>query len=293
MKIEPTSATLGALVTDVDLRHISDSEFAQIEAAWHEHAVLAFRGQNLDDESHIVFSRRFGTLERLVAESIEGANPEIFLASNLRPDGTLDEPGGNRARFQQGNQYWHSDSSFKRITAKASLLRSVVIPSSGGETAFADMRAAYDALEPSRQEWLADKAAVHSYAYSQGMVGGLDVMSQEELDAVPPVPHPVVRVHPDTGRKSLFIGRHASHIVGEDLESSRTLLQELCAEACQPPRVYEHPWAVGDLVIWDNRCVLHRGRPWSVSEARDMHRTTVAGEDDADNEWNLSSDAAE
>ena len=148
------------------------------------------------------------------------------------------------------------------------------------------MRAAYDALYDDLKAWLEDKTAIHDYRYSQGLVGGMDVLTDEDWEALPPVEHPVVRTHPATGRKNLYIGRHASRIVGEDLEESRALLKQLCEDACQPPRIFTHRWEVGDLVIWDNRCALHRGHGWPADQARVMHRTTIAAAD-AVNEWRL------
>jgi len=290
MRIEAANATLGATIDDVDVRHIDDGTFARIEAAWFEYGVLVFRGQQLDDESQIRFSERFGALERLLTTSIEGARPEIFYVTNVGADGEFDQSGDSRDLFNKGNQLWHTDSSFKRVAAKGSMLRAVVLPASGGQTEFADMRAAYDALEEERKAWLNNKVAVHSYRYSQGQLGGLDLMSDAELDAIPPVEHRVVKTHPDSRRKLLYLGRHASHIVGEDIETSRALLQSLCVAACQPPRVYTHEWLPGDVVLWDNRCVLHRARPWPTDQKRDMRRTTIAG-DAPHNEWTMDSAA--
>ena len=288
MDIRPTHATLGAIVTHIDVRSLAADAFAELEAAWHEHAVLIFPAQHLDDEAHIAFSRRFGSLERLQTTAVEGAQPEIFMASNVGPDGRTDPVGSARFLHNKGNRIWHSDSSFKSNPAKASLLRAEAVPSTGGETEFADMRAAYEALDEEQQRWLADKVAVHSFRYSQGQVGGLDLMSATELDAIPPVEHPIVATHPATGRKNLFIGRHASHIAGAELEEGRARLRSLCAEACRGDRVYRHRWRVGDVVIWDNRCVLHRGLPYPVDQPRIMCRTTVAG-DQSGNDWVLGS----
>ena len=203
----------------------------------------------------------------------------------MKKDGSLWEARSDTGLMLKGNNYWHTDSSYKRIPAKASLLAAKVVPKTGGETAFADMRAAYDALDPAMQAWLADKIAVHSYAYSQGKVGGMGAITQDEWDALPPVEQPVIRTHPATGRRNLYIGRHASHIVGEDPGESRQLLERLCVEACQAPRIHIHKWAVGDLVMWDNRCVLHRGLGHPPDQPRHMVRTTVAGDSDEANEW--------
>lgn len=284
IQVEPIDATLGAVVRGVDLNQpLDDESFGEIHAAWLEHAVLVFPGQHLDDESHEAFSRRFGRLERVINRS-RGNSDTISNLSNVRKDGSLAKPASNLYLFHKGNSYWHTDSSFKRVPAKASLLSARQVPSEGGETEFADMRAAWDELDAKLQARLEDRIAEHSYRYSQGKVGGLDVLSKEELDALPPVEHPVVRTHPETGRKNLYIGRHASHILGEDVAESRALLENLCEEACRPPRVFTHHWQVGDLVMWDNRCVLHRGRPYPADQPRQMRRTTVAGEA-ADNEW--------
>ena len=284
VRVEPLDSTLGATVRGVDLgASLGDGEFEELHAAWLEHGVLVFPGQFLDDESHKAFSLRFGRLERVITRR-EGSTEVVSNLSNVRDDGSLIPPDGSRALFLKGNSYWHTDSSFKRVPAKASLLSARQVPTEGGETEFADMRAAWERLDPRMQARLEGKAALHSYRYSQGKVGGLDVLSEADLDNLPPVEHPVVRTHPETGRKSLYIGRHASHVVGEDVAASRELLETLCEEACRPPRVFSHRWTAGDLVMWDNRCVLHRGRPWPPDQPREMRRTTVAGEV-ADNEW--------
>jgi alpha-ketoglutarate-dependent 2,4-dichlorophenoxyacetate dioxygenase len=286
MDITPFDATLGATVTGVDLsRDLDDVTFAGIENAWYERGVLVFPEQNLDDEQQIAFSRRFGQLERLITTDIESI-PEIALLSNVRADGSLWEHKSEMGLFLEGNRGWHTDSSFKRVPAMASLLSGRRVPDSGGGTEFADMRAAWDDLNLATQDWLEDKIAVHSYIYSQGLVGGLSVLSEEEQEALPPVEHPLVRSHPKTGRRNLYMGRHASHILGEDVEESRALLQRLADDACQPPRVICHMWQEGDIVIWDNRCMLHRGQTWPGDQARVMARTTIAGET-IDNEWSL------
>ena len=284
--ITPTESTLGATVTGIDLRQLDDESFARIEDAWHQHAVLVFPEQDLDDEAHIAFTRRFGPLERNVTANNVGDNPETIVLSNVKPDGGIWKPESDHGLFLKGNSYWHTDSSFKPVPSKASILRAVQVPSRGGETEYADMRAAYDELDAELQARLDDKIGVHSYVWSQSQVGGMAALSEEEWNAVPPVEHPVVRTHPATARKSLYLGRHASHIKGEDVERSRSLLKSLCEEACRPPRTYKHAWRPGDLVIWDNRCVLHRGHGYPGDEARHMVRTTLAGEG-AGNEWNL------
>jgi len=286
MEISLFDATLGATITGIDLsRDLDDATFEAIEAAWYDRGVLIFPDQNLDDEQQIAFSRRFGELERLITTDIGGI-PEIALLSNLKSDGSLWPHKSDMGMFLEGNRGWHTDSSFKPLPAMASLLSGRRVPDTGGGTEFADMRAAYDALNLATQDWLEDKFGVHSYIYSQGLIGGLAVLTEEEQDALPPVEHPLIRIHPKTGRKNLYMGRHASHILGEDVEESRALLQKLCDEACQPPRVFTHIWRQGDIVIWDNRCVLHRGQTWPEYQARVTARTTIAGET-GDNAWAL------
>ena len=286
-EITPTDATLGATVRGVRLAAIDEAGFAAIERAWDEHAVLVFPDQHLTQAEQVAFSRRFGELERSLTASNVGADPEVIVLSNIREDGSLWPARSAHGLFLEGNNYWHTDSSYKRIPSKGSALAARIVPETGGETAFADMRAAWDALDAETQDWLASKRAVHSYAYSQGKVGGTEALSKDEWDALPPVEHPVVRRHPATGRRSLYIGRHASHIVGEDQDESRALLERLCADACRRPRVFTHRWRAGDLVLWDNRCVLHRGLGHPPDQGRHMTRTTLAG-DGAANEWSLT-----
>ena len=284
MHIQPSGATLGATVREIDLAKLDDASFASVEEAWHEFAVLVFPEQHLSDAAHLAFTRRFGSLERGLKRGHRAGG--IGRLSNVGKDGCVVDVENLQARFQRGNRDWHSDSSYKRVGAKASILAAHVVPAEGGETEWADMRAAWDALAPALQDWLTDKRAVHSYRFSHAWHGGLELLNERELRDLPPVEHPLLRTHPATDRKSLFVGRHASHIVGEDQPTSRVLLRELTANAGQPPRVWGHRWQPGDIAIWDNRCVLHRGRPWPAGQARVMARSTVAG-DDLDNEWAL------
>ena len=285
MNIAPSTTTLGAIVTGVRLNALSEDEWRAIEDAFHEYAVLAFRDANLTESEHIAFSRRFGALERTLSQRTD--KPEISLLSNVAKDGEIAKPDDNLGLFLKGNRYWHTDSSFKEVPAKASLLRAVEVPDTGGDTEWADMRAAWDALDPDTQQRLEGLVAVHSYAYSQGKVGGIALLDKREQDALPPVRQPVVRVHPATGRKNLYVGRHASHVLGMPRDEGRALLERLTEDACQAPRIFRHHWRAGDIVAWDNRCVLHRGHPWPFDQPRVMKRTTVAG--DGDNSWTIES----
>jgi alpha-ketoglutarate-dependent taurine dioxygenase len=286
LKIQPENSTLGARIYDIDLRVLSSSAIRNIYEAWHEFAVLVFPKQHLDDKAHISFSSIFGGLERLLTASIADENPEICRVSNVRLDGRIDKLGDSYELHQRGNQYWHTDSSYKNVPSKASVLRAITVPESGGATEFADMRAAYDALDIEYRARLEKKVVVHDYISSQGLIGGLEQLTEQELLELPPVNHRLIQIHPGSGRKSLFVGRHASHIAGEDFEKSRAELVKITEDACQPPRVFSHEWREGDLVIWDNRCVLHRGRPWRQDQPRVMFRTTVAGDGNS-NKWTM------
>lgn len=289
MRIEPGEGTLGAVVRDARLSALGDGEWRRIEDAFHRHAVLVFPEVHLREAEHIAFIRRFGPLERTLSQRTE--RQEISLLSNVGKDGAVAKPDDKLGLFLKGNRSWHTDSSFKKVGAKASLLRAVEVPANGGDTEWADMRAAWDALDLETQQRLEGLTAVHSYAWSQGQqVGGATILTSAEWDALPPVEHPVVRTHPATGRKNLYVGRHASHVVGMEVERGRALLRQLTDDACQPPRLFRHQWRRGDLAVWDNRCVLHRGHPWSFAERRVMKRTTVAGE--GDNPWAIGGEAA-
>ena len=287
MKIETTQATLGAFVRDVRLNDLTTAEIDAIRAAFLEHAVLVFPGQHLSDEEQMDFGRLFG---ELVIESLPFTNED---GDRLR---RADDP---LMKLFKGNEGWHTDSSFQPIAAKASILSARKVPSRGGQTEWADMRAAYDALDESMRDRLKDLCAYHSLYHSQTVVGGDDDTTAQGLatlhgqpgsrsplgpghrrtdpDGEPPLRH-LVKIHPETERPALFIGRHAYGIPGLTTDESKRLLDGLVTFATEPPRVYSHNWTVGDVAMWDNRCVLHRARPWPLEEARAMHHTRVNGE---------------
>ena len=271
----------GAEVRGVDLSApVDDPTVGRIVDALNEHAVLVFPGQALDDEQQIAFSRRFGPLETSIRKDRPRhvRRAEVSDISNIDEHGRMLDPADEGAIYNAGNRLWHSDSSFKRVPAMASLLSAREVPPEGGETEYADMRSAWDALAEEKRRGLEGLIAEHSFVYSRGLIG-YDQFTEAERAAVPPVPQVLVRTHPGTGRKSLYLGSHASHIIGWPVEKGRVLLRELLEFATQPRFVYQHKWQVGDLVMWDNRCVLHRGRPWDESRyPRVMHRTTVAGD---------------
>lgn len=274
--------TFVAAVEGVDLRKpVSDGDFNALLRALHEHGVLILPGQEIDDAQQVAFSRRFGPLEVSIRKDRPRAArlPEISDISNVDEHGRLLQPDDERRAYNIGNQLWHTDSSFKPTPAMASLLsgREVPPPGSGGETEFADLAAAWDALPDAKRRVLDGLVAEHSIVYSRRLTG-YDRFTPEELQTLKPVQQAVVRTHPATGRKNLYLGSHASHILGWPEEEGRALLRELVEFATQPQFAYAHVWRPKDLVIWDNRRVLHRGRPWrDLEQRRVMRRTTVAG----------------
>jgi alpha-ketoglutarate-dependent 2,4-dichlorophenoxyacetate dioxygenase len=282
IEVSPLHPTLGAEVRRVDLtRPVPPEVFAEIEAAFDRHGILVFPEQPLTDEQQLAFSRRFGPLE--VNPNYAGAKmrlrADVADISNLDPEGRVLARDDRRNLFNLGNQLWHTDSSFKRIPAKCSLLSARELPSpgpmGGGETEFADLRAAWDALPDARQRELDGLVVEHSIFRSRSQIGFAD-FNDEILKQLPPVPQALVRHHPASGRTSLYLASHASHIIGWPVEKGRALIEELIAFATQPQFIHQHRWRVGDLVMWDNRCTMHRGRPYDETQRRVLHRTTVS-----------------
>ena len=281
--VRQLTPVFAAEITNVDLtRPLDDATFAKVEHAFESHSVLVFPKQNLDDECQIAFSSRFGTLETTQGHIANNFTvKQVSVISNLDPNGKLMAADDPRLIYRIGQRNWHSDSSFKKVPAKASLLHARVLPpigSEGGQTQFASLRAAYDALPESRKREIEGLAAVHHYAYSRRNTG-IQLTNEEEDRRFPPVPQAMVRSNPVNGRKALYVGSHASHIRDMPEESGRALLAELLEFATQEAFTYLHHWHVGDLVMYDNRAALHRARPYAITEhARILHRTTVAGE---------------
>jgi alpha-ketoglutarate-dependent 2,4-dichlorophenoxyacetate dioxygenase len=283
IRVTPLHPHLGAEVTGIDLaRPLAADEFAEIERAFNRHAVLVFPGQPLTDDQQIAFSRLFGPLETSPeyagSKKSRLGRPEIADISNLDPEGRVMTAADQRLLFNRGNQLWHTDSSFKYVPARCSLLSAREIPPAGGETEFADMRAAYDALPEEKKRALEGLVVEHSIFRSRSLIG-FSEFNEEIQRELPPVPQLLVRRHPGSGRKTLYLASHASHIIGWPVEEGRKLIEELIAFATEPRFVYQHRWRVGDLVMWDDRCTMHRGRPYDDTRyRRDMHRTTVSDE---------------
>lgn len=269
--LEPTGATLGAFVTGLDLNDLDASAWRVIESAFHRHGLLIFPDQGLSSRAQVAFARRFGEIEHLFGTS------GIVPISNQRADGTLLADEEPPMKIMRGNEGWHTDSSYMPLSAKASMLSASVVPASGGETEWADMRAAYDALDERTREQIGDLHAYHSIRYSQSRIGDRSGWGYG-LDVEDPPLRPLVKVHPVTSRPSLFIGRHAYGIPGLAESESERLLEELLDFACRPPRTFRHEWRPGDLAVWDNRCVLHRARPYDHAEPRVMKHTRIAGD---------------
>ena len=268
----------GAEVFGADLAGgVSDADFAEIERLFNEYSVLVFPGQDIDDGRQIAFSRRFGPLEGTVRSNL-GAGSEIAVISNVDPETDAVLPVADwRNVYNSGNEMWHTDSSFKRVPATASLLSGREVPPEGGETEFASARAAHADLDPGLRDDLEDAVAIHDFSYSRGLIRS-DLVDENQRRETPPVPQAVIRRNPVNGAPNIYAGAHASHIRGRDVEESRALLRSLTDHITRPDHVYTHRWRPKDLVMWDNRCCLHRGRPWDkAAHRRVMHRTTVAG----------------
>jgi len=283
MKIRQIHPVFVGEMSDVDItRALTPDEVAAIDAGMNEHAVLVFHEQKLTDEQQMAFTVNFGTLEDARGGNIT-KDEDRRLAVGMNDVSNLDKGGRpldreSRQRwFNLGNMLWHSDSSFRAIPAKYSLLSARIVNPVGGNTEYADMRAAYDALDESTKRLIEDLVCEHSLMYSRGSLGMLEY-SDEERAMFRPVRQRLVRTHPVTGRKSLYLSSHAGAIVGMPMAEARILLRDLTEYATQPQFVYVHRWRQWDFVMWDNRRTMHRVRRYDDAQPRDMRRTTLRGE---------------
>ncbi len=283
MSIRQIHPVFAGEVSGIDItRPLSREEVAAIEAGMDRYAVLVFRDQKIADAQQMAFSRHFGVLEDARGGNItkpEDKRLQVGMndVSNLGRDGRPLDRASRQRLFNLGNRLWHSDSSFRAIPAKYSLLSARVVNPTGGTTEFADMRAAYDALDAATKAQIEDLVCEHSLMYSRGSLGLIDY-SEEERAMFRPVRQRLVRTHPVTGRKSLYLSSHAGAIVDMPMPEARILLRDLTEHATQPRFVYVHTWRPWDLVMWDNRQMMHRVRRYDESQPRDMRRTTVAGD---------------
>ena len=284
VSIRQVGPCFAGAVSGVDLtKPLSREEVAAIEAGMDQYAVLVFHDQPVTDDQQIAFSNNFGTIEAAVGSNITKPEErrlriEFADVSNLKKGNELFDRDDRRRMFNLGNRLWHSDSSFRATPAKYSLLSARAIPATGGDTEFADMRAAYDALDGETKAEIEDLVCEHSLMFSRGLLG-FSEFTAEEKATFKPVRQRLVRTHPVTGRKSLFLASHAGAIVGWPMPEARAFLRDLNEHATQRQFVYAHKWRLYDLVIWDNRQTMHRARAFrDTQEPRDMRRTTIKGD---------------
>jgi taurine dioxygenase len=273
----PTGAALGAEVREVDLRNLDDAAFAAVLQAWHDHSVLLVRGQTLSDQDLIAFSRRLGELDWAPIQEtgrrfVEGL-PEIYIVSNVKVNG---EPIGS---LGDGEAVWHTDMSYLDMPPKASMLYALEVPPTGGNTSFCTMYGIYDALPARLKERIAGLKIKHDGTYNSGGYLRQGIAPTDDPMTSPGAVHPLVCTHPVTGRRMLYLGRRRNaYLVGLKLAESEALLDELWRFVNRPELAWEHVWRVGDLVLWDNRCTMHRRDAFDPNSRRIMHRTQVKGE---------------
>ncbi|NKB48931.1 MAG: TauD/TfdA family dioxygenase [Alphaproteobacteria bacterium] len=278
--VHPITPTFAAEIGDLDLRvAMSDAEFEALEDAFNTYSVLVFPDQALSDAAQLAFSARFGPLETTIQKFRKGVKlrlgPEFADVSNLGADNEPLPADSERRHFNSGNRLWHTDSSFRPVPAKCSLLYARSIPPTGGQTEFADLRAAYDGLSADMRARLEGLVAEHSIRESRRKIG-YDQFTEDEIKGLPAAPQTVVRTHGDSGRRTLYLASHAERIFGMDDAAGKALLAELIEHATQRQFVYSHRWRVNDLVMWDDRCTMHRGLAFDdLRYKRNMQRTTV------------------
>ena len=289
MKVEHLDGvTFGSVVTEIDLETLNNEEWDELYELWIERALLIFPEAFLSPEGQDEFAKRFGDLEF----------PRAAL-SNIGKDGKVHHQDDDEVvKSLRGNEGWHHDSTYMPVQAKGAVFTAEIVPSSGAATGWADMRAAYDELDPEIRDLISNLNAYHSLYYSQGRAGNLPDQQNDDgtynlygYHDMEVSLRPLVKVHPVTGRPNLLIGRHAHDIVGMGQEESTKLLDDLNDWACQAPRTYHHQWTVGDAVVWDNRRLQHRGTPFDMTEPRRMWHTRIAGEPSSELAINHQDDA--
>ncbi len=279
LSFEPLHRHFVAAVRGFDMREPIDAAGVRaFEDAIDRYAVLVFPAQHVDDAQQLAFTANFGPPDIGRKKAVKSADSrlpmEMIDLSNLDENGYVIDPNHRRVLSLLGTRLWHSDSSYQRPAAKFSMLRAVTVPALGGETEFADCRAAYDALPAALRQDAENRFAEHWVHHSRSTLGW-EPTEEEIRGAMAPVRWPLVRVHAGSGRKTLYIGAHARRVIGLPLPAGRILLRDLQEHATQPEFVYRHKWQQGDLVLWDNRAVMHRGCRYDLAHVRDMRRTTV------------------
>jgi taurine dioxygenase len=274
--VRPLTPRLGAEVLGVELANgVSEALFKGIYRAFLRYQVLLFPAQDLPPGDQVAFARQFGEVQVHVMNQYHAdGHPELYRLSNLDENG---RPTGKHP--DKGTLAWHTDGSWSRVTGQATIIYGEVVPQAGGETHFCDMYGAYDRLSPAWKARIATLRALHNLDFSRTRRHGEDLMTEEQRRAKPPVDQPIVRTHPETGRKCLYLGDHAESIVGMPYDEGRALIEELNALAIHPDLTYEHRWTPGQLLVWDNRCLLHRATPFDMAtQGRVVRRCTVLGE---------------
>ena len=283
VKIRQIGPCFAGEVEGVDMsKPLSREDIAAVHAGMDQHAILVFHDQDITDEQQLAFTQSLGDIEHAIGSSLRAPDeyrlPTTFAdVSNLDKDNAVYRRDDRRRLFAIGNRLWHSDSSFKTTPAKYSLLHAVSLPSKGGNTEYADMRAAYDALDAATTAEVENLVCEHSQIFSRQQLGFFD-LTDEERERFKPVRQCMVRTHPVTKRRSLYLSSHAGGILGWPVPEARAFLRDLIEHATQREFVYKHQWRLGDLVMWDNRQTMHRARPFPAHEPRDMRRTTLMGE---------------
>lgn len=288
MRFEPLHPVFGAQLTGVDIREpLDDATIRAIDDAMAKYAILLVRGQPMTPDQQMAFTRRFGPLDLGFRRVKTAPGPstghrfeyqELADISNVEVDESIAKRDSRKIISNIANQFWHADSSFQKPRARYSMLHAVRLPGSGGNTEYVDLRNAYDRLDDAMKRRLEGLVAEHFALHSRFMLGDTDY-SPEQIAAIPPVYWPIVQTHAASGRKHLFIGAHTREVVGMATAEARMLLWDLLEHATLPQYVYSHQWQVGDLVIWDNRCTLHRGRPYDLSTRRELRRSTTLDAD--------------
>ena len=282
LTVQPLHPLFAARVTGLDLgQKLTPEQASEVLRLMDRYAVCVYpNAMPLTNEQHIAFAHYLGPMQRSHVLKVTGrklrldAWPELVDVGNLDPDGTIQAPDSRARAFNYGNRLWHTDMSFHPNRATYSALNAHVIPPTNGDTEYADLRAAYDALPEAMKERIENLVASHSIWHSRKL-SGFPEPTQEEIESRPPAEHRIVQTHPTSGRKTLYLASHASHILGMPVEEGRALLKELTEFATQPRFVYRHKWTTGDLVIWDNRCTMHRATPFEdLAYPRDLRRTT-------------------
>jgi len=276
LALRPLTPKLGAAISDVKLADdMSDDVFRAIYQAFVRYQVLLFPPQDVPPARQVSFARRFGEVQIHVMKQYHADGfPELYRLSNLDENGN---PNGRHP--DKGTLAWHTDGSWQRVTGQATIIYGEVMPETGGETHFADMYGAYERLDARWKARIANMRAVHNLDFSRTRRHGEDPMTDAQRREKPPVDQPVVRTHPETGRKCLYLGDHAEYIVGMPYDEGRALIEELNALAIHPDLTYEHRWTARELLLWDNRCVMHRATPYDpATQGRVIRRCTVLGE---------------